>query len=83
MKTFEEVHEDIETLVRVYLSANLSRKFENKIIESYINSLVRAKNMNKLMSMLERFRDFFLARKVPFDETISSEANNTLSEKFK
>ncbi|KAL4502114.1 hypothetical protein ABPG72_000349 [Tetrahymena utriculariae] len=83
IKTFEEVHEDIETLVRVYLSANINRKFENKILESYINSLIRIKNINKLMSMLERFRDFFLARKITYDEKLSSEANTQISDKFK
>lgn len=83
LKFFEEVHEDIETLVRVYLNANNNRKFENKIIESYINSLIRTKNMNKLMSMLERFRDFFLARKLPYDDKITAEANNNIAEKYK
>lgn len=80
---FEEVHEEIETIVRVYLSANLNRKFENNILDSYINTLIRTKNLNKLMSMLERLRDFFLQRKFPFDDKLSSETNTAQADKFK
>lgn len=83
MKNFEDVHEDIETLVKVYLNADLTRTFDNSILESYINSLVRAKSMNKLMTMLERLRDFFLARKVPYSNELSADVNNSKQEEFK
>jgi len=73
LKQFEEVHEDIETLVRVYLAASLSRKYDNKLIDNYVNSLIRTKNITKLMSMLERLRDFFFTRKLPFNEMLSAE----------
>lgn len=63
LRSFEEVHEEIETLIKVYLNADLKRKFDNSLIAGYVNSLVKVRNTNKLMSMLERLRDYFLVRK--------------------